>query len=172
MLLFLLLLLIQFVPIYQVKSGASKCRGHASTESVQTHFSKLLSDLDTTRTLNYASKKRERSSSPAGSEHRRAKTPRKSAPISDKRVEASNYFQPFRFLNLIFSFRMMVSPFLCEEAATGNGTLAIFPNIHKQGPSHCLFRISPKLLHFSPTCSYKCADHRATKITQSCSLLG
>ena len=73
--------------IHQVKSGASKCRGHAHTDSHDTHFSQLLRDLDSiTRTLNYANnKKRERSPSPGG-EQRRPKTPKRQLPPVKREV--------------------------------------------------------------------------------------
>ena len=87
-------------PFHQVKNGTSKCRGHANTESFETHFSKMLSDLDATRTINYASKKRERSASPESSrdEQKRAKTPRKAAPTVMKREEVFSLSSYIHFL--------------------------------------------------------------------------
>ena len=79
-----------------MKNGTSKCRGHAKTESVENHFSKMLCDLDATRTINYASKKRERSASPESrDEQKRAKTPRKAAPAPTVKRE-----EVFSFINL------------------------------------------------------------------------
>ena len=87
-----------------MKIGTSKCRGHAKTESVENHFSKMLCDLDATRTQNYANKKRDRSASPEPSRDdqtqlRRAKTPRKAAPAPTvKREEVFHLSTYIQFL--------------------------------------------------------------------------